>query len=159
MRDMGKAADPTKGGRVEPSATAVVEAGAPDARTPAPPYALPPTDVLAALQVAPDEGLDENQVRARQAAFGGNTLDLQPPKSAAAILLHQIQSSVVALLAAAAALAGAFGDWQEAFAILVVLGLNTADRLRHRAQGRALHGGAAPDRHAPAARAPRAAAC
>ena len=31
----------------------------------------------------------------------------------------------MALLAAAAALAGAFGDWQEAFAILVVLGFNT----------------------------------
>jgi Ca2+-transporting ATPase len=39
--------------------------------------------------------------------------------------LHQLQSSVVALLALAAALSAAFNNWQEAFAILVVLGLNT----------------------------------
>jgi hypothetical protein len=49
-------------------------------------------------------------VRRRQAAFGRNALDLQPPKSAAVILLHQLQSPVVALLAAAAALSSAFGD-------------------------------------------------
>jgi Ca2+-transporting ATPase len=82
--------------------------------------------VLAALGVSPDTGLDESQVRMRQPAFGRNALDLQPPKSAAVILLHQLQSSVVALLAAAAALSGAFGDWREAIAILVVLGINTA---------------------------------
>jgi Ca2+-transporting ATPase len=122
---MGKPADPAKGGRTEPSVTAVKATSAAEARTPASPHALPPADVLAALQVSPDEGLDDEQVYARQAAFGRNTLDLQPPKSATAILVHQVQSSVVALLAAAAALAGAFGDWQEALAILVVLGLNT----------------------------------
>src|SRR5262245_37794065 len=125
MRDMGKPADPAKGGRIEPSPTAVMEAGAADARTPAFPHALPPGDVLAALQVSLEAGLDDEQVCARQAAFGRNTLDMQPPKSAAAILVHQVQSSVAALLAAAATLAAAFGDWQEAFAILVVLGLNT----------------------------------
>jgi Ca2+-transporting ATPase len=102
-----------------------METSAAEARTPASPHALPPADVLAALQVSPDEGLDDEQVHGRQAAFGRNTLDPQPPKSAAVILVHQVQSSVVALLAAAAALSGAFGDWQEAFAILVVLGLNT----------------------------------
>jgi len=126
MRGMAKPADRIKDGQAEPSPTAVAGAGAPEARSPATPHALPPAHVLGALQVAPDQGLDDEQVRARQAAFGRNTLDLQPPKSTAAILVHQVQSSVVALLAAAAALAGAFGDWQEAFAILAVLGLNTA---------------------------------
>ena len=123
---MGKPADPVKGGRAEPSPTAAMETGAAEAHTPTSPHALAPADVLAALQVSPDAGLDDRQVQARQAAVGRNTLDLQPPKSAAVILAHQVQSSVVALLAAAAALAGTLGDWQEAFAILVVLGLNTA---------------------------------
>jgi P-type Ca2+ transporter type 2C len=90
------------------------------------PHAHPAAKVLAALGVSPDIGLDDAGVRMRQAAFGRNALDLQPPKSAAVILLHQIQSPVVALLGAAAALSGALGDWREAIAILVVLGLNTA---------------------------------
>ena len=122
---MGKPADPANGGRAEPSPTTVMETGAAEARTPASPHALPPADVLAALQVSPDDGLGDEQIHARQAVFGRNTLDLQPPKSTSAILVHQTQSSVVALLAAATALAGAFGDWQEALAILVVLVLNT----------------------------------
>jgi P-type Ca2+ transporter type 2C len=94
-------------------------------RVPEAPCAVSATHILAALAVSPEVGLSEGEVRARQAVFGRNALDLQPPKSAAAILLHQLQSSVVALLAAAAALSGAFGDWQEAIAILVVLGLST----------------------------------
>ena len=91
MRDMGKSAGPANSGQAEPSPTAVMEAGAAEARTPASPHALPPADVLAALQVSPEAGLNDEQVRARQAALGRNTLDLQPPKSAAAILVHQIQ--------------------------------------------------------------------
>ncbi|MEQ1710735.1 MAG: cation-transporting P-type ATPase, partial [Hyphomicrobium sp.] len=47
------------------------------------------------------------------------------PASTLAILLHQLNSSVVALLAVAAALSAAFGDYIEAAAILVVLLLNT----------------------------------
>jgi Ca2+-transporting ATPase len=82
--------------------------------------------MLAALAVSPDRGLSEAEVRARQAALGRNALDLQPSKSAAVILLHQVTSSVVALLTTAALLSAAFGDWPEAIAILVVLGLNTA---------------------------------
>jgi Ca2+-transporting ATPase len=94
-------------------------------RVPDSPHASPAAGILAALGVSPDAGLDEAQVRMRQAAFGRNALDLQPPKSAAVILLHQLQSPVVALLGAAAALSGSFGDWRETVAILVVLGLNT----------------------------------
>jgi Ca2+-transporting ATPase len=106
--------------------SAGIEAGGRSTVT-APPaaHARPAADVLAELAVSPEVGLDEDEVRKRQAGFGRNALDLQPPKSAAAILLHQIQSSVVALLAGAAALSSAFGDWREAIAILIVLALNT----------------------------------
>lgn len=94
-------------------------------RVPATPHALPASDVLSALATSAERGLDEEQVRARRALFGCNALDLQAPRSVAAILLHQVQSPVVALLVVAAGLAAAFGDWPEAFAIVVVLVLNT----------------------------------
>jgi Ca2+-transporting ATPase len=90
------------------------------------PHARPAAEVLAAFDVSPEAGLADAQVLAQRAAFGRNALDLQPPKSAAVILLHQLESSVVALLGGAAALSAAFGDWREAIAILVVLALNTA---------------------------------
>jgi Ca2+-transporting ATPase len=88
-------------------------------------HARPAPAILAALAVSPEAGLDAREVGARQAAFGRNVLDTRPPKRASTILVHQLRSSVVALLAAAAALAAAFGDWHEAVAILVVLILNT----------------------------------
>ena len=83
------------------------------ARFAANPHAHSATEILAALAVSPEIGLNDREVRARQAAFGRNVLDTRPPKRALTILIHQGQSSVVALLAAAAGLAAAFGDWQE----------------------------------------------
>jgi Ca2+-transporting ATPase len=112
--------------RPEPAPAAGVAPGdAAVARSPDAPHARPAAESLAALAVSPETGLDDAQVAARHAEFGRNALDVQRSKSVAGILFHQVQSSVVALLAAAAALAGAFGDWQEAVAILVVLALNT----------------------------------
>src|SRR5262245_60041550 len=64
------------------------------------PHARPAAAILDAFAVSPEAGLDDADVRARQAAFGRNALDLQPPKATATILLHQLQSSVVALLGA-----------------------------------------------------------
>ena len=122
----GDAADLAQSGRRELEPGIVGAGGENGTRVPDVPHARPAAKVLAALEVSPDIGLDDAGVRMRQAAFGRNALDLQPPKSAAVILLHQIQSPIVALLVAAAALSGALGDWREAIAILVVLGLNTA---------------------------------
>jgi Ca2+-transporting ATPase len=113
-------------GLSEPAPTAAAGGAASVVRSPASPHALPAAEVAAALDVIPGVGLADAEVRARRAVFGRNALDLQPPKSAAVILWHQLRSSVVALLATAAALSAAFADWKEAIAILVVLGLNTA---------------------------------
>jgi Ca2+-transporting ATPase len=88
-------------------------------------HAMDAADVLAALTVSHKSGLDQQEVAARLAAAGPNVLEARPPKAAYLILLHQVRSSVVALLAAAAAVSATFGDWQEAIAILIVLGLNT----------------------------------
>ena len=71
-------------------------------------------------------GLDDAGVRMRQAAFGRNALDLQPPKSAAVDPPAPDPKPGRGAAGAAAALSGALGDWREAIAILVVLGLNTA---------------------------------
>jgi P-type Ca2+ transporter type 2C len=129
MKDMGerldKSGDLDAGGGPGGNSAAGAR-GEGGVRIPRAPHARPATEVLAALAVSPHLGLDEKAVRARQAVLGRNALDLQPPKSTAVILLHQLWSSVVALLAAAATLSAAFGDWREAAAILVVLGLNTA---------------------------------
>ena len=130
MRDMAQrpdqAADLAQKARREPRLGTTDASGQTAVRVPDWHHARPASAILAALGVSPDIGLDEAEVRLRQTAFGRNALDLQPPKHVAVILLHQLESPVVALLAAAAALSGALGDWREAAAILVVLALNTA---------------------------------
>jgi len=88
------------------------------------PHALPAADVLAALTVTPASGLDDDEVRRRAAAFGPNTIVARRKVSALAVLLHQFRSPVVYLLAAAAALAFYFGEWEEGGAIVAVLALN-----------------------------------
>ncbi len=90
------------------------------------PHARASAEVLAALDVLPERGLDDAAVRARRAVCGSNVLQTHPPATTLSILLHQVTSSVVALLAVAALLSASFGDWTEAAAILVVLVINTA---------------------------------
>ncbi len=88
------------------------------------PHALPAADVLAALAVTPADGLDDEEVRRRTAIYGPNTIVSRRHVSALAVLVHQFRSPVVYLLAAAAALALYFGEWEEGSAIIAVLGLN-----------------------------------
>ncbi|MDH3665763.1 MAG: cation-transporting P-type ATPase [Paracoccaceae bacterium] len=89
------------------------------------PHASPENEVLAALGAAPASGLDEEEVRARRAEYGPNLLAHRRPVTALAILIGQLASPVVALLAAAAAVSFAYGQTIEALAIGAVLLLNT----------------------------------
>ncbi len=91
----------------------------------APAYALPAEAVLKREAVGQQNGLSEAEAAARLRRFGPNALLAHAPRSAAAILIDQLRSPVVALLSAAAALAAAFGEWKEATAIVVVLVINT----------------------------------
>ncbi len=91
----------------------------------APAYALPAEAVLKREAVGQQNGLSEAEAAARLRRFGPNALLAHAPRSAAAILIDQLRSPVVALLSAAAALAAAFGEWKEATAIVVVLAINT----------------------------------
>jgi P-type Ca2+ transporter type 2C len=83
------------------------------------------TDVLRALQVDLDQGLSEQEVAQRRASFGPNTIPVRKRIGALAVFLHQLQSPVVYLLSAAAALAFWFGEIEEGAAIVAVLALNT----------------------------------
>jgi Ca2+-transporting ATPase len=104
------------------------EIGMASARTlqtlPDAPQALPADEVLAHLGVSVGNGLADEEVRRRIETFGPNTIVATRKASGLIILLHQFQSPVVYLLAAAAALAFYFGELEEGFAIAVVLAVN-----------------------------------
>ena len=69
-------------------------------------------------------GLTDEEARARLNSYGPNTIVSRRKVSAIRVLLHQFQSPVVYLLAAAAVLAFYFAEWQEGGAIAIVLALN-----------------------------------
>ena len=89
-------------------------------------WALPAEDVLDRLGVARAAGLDAAEIRRRRHRHGPNVLREHRRRSAWRILLGQLESVLALLLAAAAALAFAFGEWAEAAAIAAVIVLNTA---------------------------------
>ena len=94
-------------------------------RLPDSPHGRPAADVLAALEVSVFTGLSEEEAGQRLQHYGPNTISRRQKVSVLAILVHQFQSLVVALLAVAAGLAFYFGEWEEGSAIVGVLALNT----------------------------------
>ncbi len=82
--------------------------------------------LLAALEVDPARGLSPAEVAARRARHGANLMRERRARGALAILALQFRGIIVWLLAAAAALSFAVGDYPEAAAIAVVLVLNGA---------------------------------
>jgi len=90
-----------------------------------PPWSRSPAEVLAALDVRRERGLDDDAVHARRTEHGRNELRRKKTVRAWRILLDQVKSLVVALLGAAAVVSFAFGDWIEGLAILAVLLINT----------------------------------
>ena len=92
---------------------------------PAGAYALPAETVLRQQKVSLASGLTEPEAALRLARHGPNALLTHPGRTVVSILAGQLNSPVVWLLAAAAALAALFGQWTEAAAILLVLAINT----------------------------------
>jgi Ca2+-transporting ATPase len=88
------------------------------------PHAVATTEVVRALDVAPQLGLSEAEAAARRTRYGANTIQAIRPRATWRLLLDQFASLVVALLAAAAAVALLTGDLLDAMAILVVLLIN-----------------------------------
>lgn len=78
------------------------------------------------LKSDPKTGLGADEVKKRLEAHGPNRLRRQKKKSVLAILLHQVRSIIVWLLAAAAVMSFVLGDIAEGVAIAFVLILNSA---------------------------------
>lgn len=89
------------------------------------PYAVEHDQVLEGLQVRARDGLTEGEAALRRERFGPNILAEFHAASWLAILFRQLQSFVVYLLLAGAALSFALGDQLEGVAILVVIAINT----------------------------------
>ncbi|MBN2225523.1 MAG: cation-translocating P-type ATPase [Deltaproteobacteria bacterium] len=76
------------------------------------------------LDVTPDLGLSPEEARLRLDRFGPNLLMEEKKKGALMIFVRQFKSLIMVLLAAAAGLSFAFGDFLEAIAIIVVILIN-----------------------------------
>lgn len=90
------------------------------------PWARPATGVLAELRVSGDFGLDGGEAKKRRRVHGPNRLREARRKSAWQVLADQFKSLIILLLAVAAALSFAFGEWMEGIAIAVVIAINGA---------------------------------
>jgi P-type Ca2+ transporter type 2C len=90
------------------------------------PWARPAEEVLADLGVPADTGLTKAEAFERRRRFGPNLLRDTKRRSSWAILLDQLKSILVVLLAAATVLSFAFGQIAEGVAILAVIAINTA---------------------------------
>ena len=90
------------------------------------PFASPAAEVAEALGCDPSRGLSAEEAARRLRRHGPNRLRAHRRKSWRRILLHQVGSILVWLLAAAAAVSFALGDHAEGAAILAVLAVNTA---------------------------------
>ncbi len=93
---------------------------------PAESWSRPEEEVLRALAVERERGLDPEEVSRRRHHHGLNRLRETKPRGAAQIFWDQVASPVVALLAAAAGVAFAFEERLEGAAIIAVLIVNTA---------------------------------
>ena len=90
------------------------------------PYSQTAEAVAAGLDVDPGSGLSRQESEARRAVFGANRVASRPRVSEISLVVRQLVSPVVALLAAAMGLSIFFGEWHQAIAIGVVLLINTA---------------------------------
>lgn len=93
-------------------------------KVPQEPWAQAAQDVVAALDVDAESGLEPSAVEQRRQEFGQNRLREAEKRSAWQILVEQFKSLIVLLLAAAAALAFAFGEVIDGVAIMAVVVIN-----------------------------------
>ncbi len=88
-------------------------------------FACSTEEVVRQLGADPRQGLNETEARERLRRYGPNALEQVEPLSWRTLLVRQLKSLIVALLAAAAIVSFLFGEYLEAGAILGVLVLNT----------------------------------
>ena len=95
-------------------------------RTPETPWVVPVEETIRDLRVDPETGLELRAVSERLRLYGPNALQETKPTTWWEILLRQFKNLIVILLAAAAGVSLAFGDWLEGAAIGLVILINAA---------------------------------
>jgi len=90
------------------------------------PYIREADDLVEKLETDRERGLSKEEAQRRLKKYGRNVLEEKEKVSLLHILLDQLNTPVVYLLAAAAALSFAFGDIPEGTFIVVVILVNTA---------------------------------
>ncbi len=83
-------------------------------------YSLPSTDALRSLEVDPQTGLSDDEVKSRREQYGANELHHAQRRSIWLILLEQFKSVVIIILALAGIAALVTAQWTEAAAIAAV---------------------------------------
>jgi Ca2+-transporting ATPase len=88
-------------------------------------HAMSPHEVRSVLQVTGGGGLDAAEAERRLARYGANQLESVSGRSQLAILLEQLLTAPVGLLAASAVISVMTGGAADAVVILAVVGINT----------------------------------
>ncbi len=97
-----------------------------DAEGIAAPWARSSEEILDQYDVIREDGLDKRKIRLLLKKYGPNRLREAEKKSIARMLLNQVKSVIVILLAVAAILSCAFQEWMDGLAIGGVIVINTA---------------------------------
>jgi P-type Ca2+ transporter type 2C len=90
------------------------------------PWSSAEKELIEQLNVDPESGLAETEVKQRQNKFGYNQLQIEEEKSIFAIAVNQFKSLIIILLAVSAVISFLFGDFIEGIAIIVVILINAA---------------------------------
>ena len=83
-------------------------------------------EVINSLDIDPDFGLSDEDMKNRQDIFGKNRLQTEEERSILQIALEQFKSLIILLLAVSAVISLFFGDYVEALAIGAVILINAA---------------------------------
>ncbi len=90
------------------------------------PWSLSAEEILERSNVTREKGFDKKQIKRLIQQYGPNRLREAEKQSLWQLLLNQVKSLIVILLAATAVLSFAFQEWMDGFAIAGVIVFNTA---------------------------------
>src|SRR5512135_66309 len=87
-------------------------------------FTLPIGEVLKKLEVSRELGLRDEEILIRRGKFGSNELTERGRRGPGRIFLDQFKETLVVVLMAAGLLSSFLGDFQDAIAIGIIIGLN-----------------------------------
>ncbi|MGB7441370.1 MAG: cation-transporting P-type ATPase [Coleofasciculaceae cyanobacterium] len=90
------------------------------------PWTIAKEEITDSLDVQSDQGLSEQEVERRREQHGANRLKEAKTRSVWQIFVEQFKSLIIGILAVAAVLSFAFGEWIEGIAVLIAIVVNTA---------------------------------